>query len=71
MLELEKNWKNWRNLAKVLSTNDQKPITLGSFFARKIGYFFLEFQVWQKIANNTSGCSKANCPGLKFNLVDF
>ena len=37
----------------------------------KFDIFLLEFHVWQKIANNTSGSSKANCPGLKFNPVDF
>ena len=37
----------------------------------KFDIFLLEFQVWQKIANNTSGSSKANCLGLKFNPVDF
>ena len=37
----------------------------------KFDIFLLEFQVWQKIANNTSGSSKANCPGFKFNPVDF
>ena len=39
MFELEKNWKIWKNLVKVLSTDDQNPITLCSFFARKICYF--------------------------------
>ena len=37
----------------------------------KFDIFLLEFQVSQKIANNTSGSSKANCPGFKFNPVDF